>query len=336
MNTFVRETLYQNEPCVELSAGGYYALFAPKIGGLMLRLKNLKDDLEILRFSESFSIDDIKECPLIYGLPTLYLPNRYYQGVLKTSDATYNLPINDTEFGNYIHGFIHLREYTVIEMKVLNDTAIVSAEYVYDENDEFFKTFPVKFRAVLTYTLSKKGLEHKFAITNLSDAVLPVSVAAHTTINCVFSEKSVKEDFSVSMNVVKKVVLDEHSTSTGELAELSEYDLAYKNATMNPLVTEINNDMYLVNPSDTDGNKFYGAKFFDKTTGQTICYESGSEYNYWLYWNGWAKSGYCCTEPMTGLINAPNIPLGYDITGYSELKKGECWTGYQYLYSFKN
>ena len=44
--------------------------------------------------------------PEIWGLPTLYLPNRFDGGVLRTSDGEYRLPINEERFGNHLHGFL--------------------------------------------------------------------------------------------------------------------------------------------------------------------------------------------------------------------------------------
>ena len=66
-------------------------------------------------------------------------------------------------------------------MEADENSAIVSAEYIYDENDEFYSTLPIKFKAVLTYTLSEKGLEHQYTITNLSETIVPVSVAVITS-----------------------------------------------------------------------------------------------------------------------------------------------------------
>ena len=335
LNTYLNEIIYQDEPCVELCAGGYYALFAPKIGGLMLRLKDVKNNFEILRFSESVSMQSIRENPVVHGLPTLYLPNRLHNGLLKTSEKTYNLPINEPAFGNFIHGFLHLREYTVTKISVIEDSATVSAEYIYDEKDEFFKFLPISFKAIITYTLSEKGLEQNFTIENLSTAVLPVGVASHTAMNCIFSDNSNKDDLRININVDKKLPLNEHLVSTGELLELNEYDLQYKNGTLNPLTTSIDNDMYSVLDVELNDKFFYGVKISDCKTGETICYETGKEYKFWLLWNEWGNKGYCCPEPMSWMIDAPNLPLFDDKTGYVELKKGEKWSGYQHIFSYK-
>ena len=141
----------------------------------------------------------------------------------------------------------------------------------------------------MLYEVITKGLEHQYTITNLSQTIVPVSVACHTAINCVFSENSNPDDLRMSMNVLKRLELDKSSNCTGEIFDLNEHDLTYKNAEMNPKTTVIDNEMYLVSDKDSDGNDFYGVKFFDVKTGQTICYEAGQEYKYWLVWNEWAK-----------------------------------------------
>lgn len=53
-------------------------------------MQDVENDIEIFRYDESLSVEDLKKSPEVYGLPTLYLPNRLANGVLKVSDATYH------------------------------------------------------------------------------------------------------------------------------------------------------------------------------------------------------------------------------------------------------
>ena len=100
--------------CIQLCAGGYTALIAPGIGSNVLRLHDDAHGVEFFRWDENNTPEDIKQSAEVWGLPTLYLPNRFADGVLKTSDATYQLPVNEAApFHNHIHGFLHKREHTV-------------------------------------------------------------------------------------------------------------------------------------------------------------------------------------------------------------------------------
>ncbi len=333
VNTFINDVDYQGENCLEMSAGGYIALFDYELGGLMLRLYDEKNDIEILRFDENVPMARIKEAPVIWGWPLLYLPNRLDGGRLKTSDSEYSFPINEIDFNNYIHGFLHLRKYEIIKREVKSDCVIVSAQYVYGENDEMFKHFPVKFKAVITYTLSEDGLEQDFEMTNLSDKALPVGVASHTAIKCPFSKDGDEADLRLKICADKKVPFGDRFLNTGEISQPDADDMRFINGEVNPLTEIIDNQMFLGCDDEFDSKPFYGVRISDVKTGKTICYQTGKEYKFWLVWNEWANKGYCCPEPMSWMVNAPNMTLSPEITGYTEIKNGESWCGYQRIYT---
>ena len=50
-------------------------------------------------------------------------------------------------------------------------------------------------------------------------------------------------------------------------------------------------------------------------------------------WNDGGDKGYFCPEPMTAMINAPNLALDDEVTGYRELKKGETFKCWQRFYT---
>ena len=131
---------FNGTTCVKLSAGGYEALVAYEIGSNVIRLRDNKNGIEFFRFKDDNSADNIKQSAEVWGLPTLYLPNRFADGVLKTSDAVYHLPVNErAPYNNHIHGFLHKRVHEVVEHKADDNCAWVKTRYVYDENDEFFQ-----------------------------------------------------------------------------------------------------------------------------------------------------------------------------------------------------
>ena len=141
---------YKGKEAVALTAGKYKAIVAPFLGSNVIRMQDVENDIEIFRYDESLSVEDLKKSPEVYGLPTLYLPNRLANGVLKVSDATYHFPLNDP-LGNHIHGFLHKREHTLVSATVDGKKAIAKTEYIYDKNDEFFETYPVSFKAEFTF-----------------------------------------------------------------------------------------------------------------------------------------------------------------------------------------
>ena len=99
---------FKGETCIELIAGDFRALIAPFNGSNVMKLENTALDIDILRNDLSLSPAELIAAAEVYGMPTLYLPNRLSHGNLKTSDAMYHFPCNDP-LGNHLHGFLHKR-----------------------------------------------------------------------------------------------------------------------------------------------------------------------------------------------------------------------------------
>lgn len=316
---------FNGTTCVKLCAGGYSALVAYEIGANVIRLRDEKNAVEFFRFKADNPADNIKQSAEVWGLPTLYLPNRFADGFLKTSDAVYQLPVNEkAPYNNHIHGFLHKRTHEVVEHNADENSAWLKTRYVYDENDEFFQYMPIKFTAEYTFTLSENGLEQKIKFTNNSDKMMPMSLASHTTINSPFADGSKEGDIRLYVPIGKKCELNDRCLPTEQLIAPSKYDLEYKTGKC-PVLTDISNDMYFGEYLDLDHEKFHGVIAEDISTGKKICYEVSDEYKFWIIWNDRGFNGYFCPEPMTAMIDAPNLSLPADVTGYSEVKPNESY-----------
>ena len=329
--------LFKNQECVMLKADRYTAVIANKIGSSVLRLRDDELKVEVFRYKDDITMETINEAREIWGLPTLYLPNRFDGGVLKTSDAVYNLPVNEPEFNNHLHGFVQNRVHQIKELFAdkENDTAVLVTYYDYDENDEFFKYFPLKFKISYTFTLSKDGLKQEIALTNLSDKKLPVSICTHTCINAPFCDGGNEADMTLSVPIEKKCELDDRNLPTERLIELSDWDKEYKNGVKMPTLQDISNDMYTACMNKLDGKDFYGCYATDNKKGIRLCNEVSREFKFWNIWNHEGDKGYFCPEPMTAMINAPNLSLERDISGYTELSKGQAFTCWQRFFTKK-
>ncbi len=328
-------TEFNGMPCVKLSAGGYEALVAYEIGSNVIRLRNNDEGMEFFRFNAENSPETIKQSAEVWGLPTLYLPNRFADGVLKTSDAVYQLPVNEkAPYNNHIHGFLHKRVHEVVEYKSDNNCAWVKTRYIYDENDEFFQYLPVKFVAEYTFTLSEQGLEQDIVFINTSsDKVLPMSLASHTTINAPFVDGAKEEDIRLTVPVGKKCELNERCLPTEKLKTLTMWDLEYKSGTKCPVLQVVDNDMYIAESTELNGEKFYGVIAEDTASGKKLCYEVSEEYKFWIIWNDRGFNHYFCPEPMTAMIDAPNLSLSADVTGYTEVKPGQKYHSHSRFFS---
>lgn len=325
---------FNGTTCVKLSAGGYEALVAYEIGSNVIRLRDNDNGVEFFRFRADNSADTIRQSAEVWGLPTLYLPNRFADGVLKTSDAVYHLPVNEkAPYNNHIHGFLHKRVHEVVEHKADDNCAWVKTRYVYDEKDEFFQYLPVKFTAEYTFTLSRYGLEQTIRFTNNSNKMMPMSLASHTTINSPFVDGGKEGDIRLTVPIGKKCELNDRCLPTERLKSLTMYDLEYKTGNKCPVLQDISNDMYFGECTDLDHEKFHGVIAEDTASGKKICYEVSDEYKFWIIWNDRGFNGYFCPEPMTAMIDAPNLSLSADVTGYREIRPGDSFETHQHFFT---
>lgn len=321
------KVIFKGIEAVELKFGGYRAVVVPSLGTNVMRFRDEEKGMEIFRYSDELSIAEFMQSPEIWGLPTLYLPNRHDHGVLRTSDAVYYLPVNETKFKNHLHGFLHKRPHKIKEMSADKDHAFVRTAYTYDENDFFFNCFPVKFTAEITIELSKDGLKHTLTLKNKSKVMMPISVATHTTIKAPFVDGAKQEDITLQVPAVKKIQFNKKRwLPNGRQSALNAYDKEYADGVKCPVLRDICNDMYTAGTVKLDGKDFYGCVMTDKASGKKICYEVDDKYKFWIVWNHEGFMNYFCPEPMTAQINAANMDIPREQSGYTEIKPNESCT----------
>lgn len=270
MKTSCKEIQLDGAPVIEMKAGGYLAIIAPTVGSNIARLRDCSHKIEILRYHKKSPIKKLTASPEVYGMPTLYIPNRLNHGRLRVSDAVYQLPVNEGRFQNYIHGFLHKRNHTVTEAAVDGGKAIVKTQYIYDEKDLFFEYFPVSFQADYEFILDETGMHYSFTLTNLSDRQMPYGVCNHTAFKAPFVKGGKGKDIRIQIPAVKRCVMNERRLPTGELKALSAYDEKYVNGTQLVNKVPIDNDMYVVKTGELDGRPFYGAIMTEQVTGKRI------------------------------------------------------------------
>ena len=323
------EYIFKGEKTARLEAGRYSAVIAYTMGGSVLRLRDDENRIDIFRYRDDVTADTINEAREIWGLPTLYLPNRFDRGVIKTSDATYNMPINETLLDNFIHGFVHKREHKLELCEVQGDRAVCRISFEYDERDEMFEYFPLKFKWTITFTLSEEeGLKQEIELESRADKALPVSVCTHTCINAPIVDGGELSQVTFEVPVGRRCILDERCLPTEELKDLDDYDKKYKSGEMQAVLHDISNDMYTATETKLDGKPFYGVIITDRQSGRRVINEVSREFKFWNMWNDRGSNGYFCPEPMTAMINSPNLSLPREVSGYTELKNGEkftCW-----------
>ena len=324
---------YKGKDVIFLACGRYTATIAPFLGSNIMRMQDTENEIDFFRNDESLSPEELQESAEVYGFPTLYLPNRLSNGILKCSDHTYQFPINDP-LGNSIHGFLHKREHEIVSAETVDGKAVARTAYTYDEKDPFFETYPVSFKAEFTFTLSEEGMDYEFTMTNLSDRQLPYGVCNHTAFNGPFVKGAEPLDTRIYVPIGDKWQLSAKCIPTLDFTELDHHDKQYLTGSMIPVKHIIDNDVYYAEEGEVDDKPFYGALVSDLGSGKQIRYEVCRDFKYWIIWNDRGDKGYFCPEPSTWIIDAPNLPLPAEETGYAELAPGESKTVTEKIYSY--
>lgn len=317
-----QKIIFKDTECIELSAANYRAVICP-LGCQVLRMTHKNPDCEIFRFDENVTLDEILEAPAVWGLPTMYLPNRFDGGVIKTSDGEYHMPINEPDFGNYIHGFTFKRKYEIVSFDADENEARLTARFVYDKNDEMYELFPLDFVMTISFTLGEGGLSQKISLQNLSSKALPVSIATHTCISSPLVVGGNEADMRLKIGIGKKCGLTERFIPDEKLYELGESDIEYKDGTKVPTLQVLENDMYTGGENEFSGKPFYGTAVYDVKNRVALINEVCSEFKFFNIWNHNGDKHYFCPEPMTAMINSPNLSLPREVSGYRELSGGE-------------
>jgi aldose 1-epimerase len=317
-------TKFKGFEAVKIIADDAYAIIVPELGSNVVRFRDDAKGIDVFRYEDNVSGAEMDAQREVWGLPSLYLPNRFGKGILRTSDALYQLPINEPAFGNHIHGFLHKRKHSLKSNGIIKEknTVYAETEYVYDKNDEFYQYFPVDFianvRIELTYKDGSPRLYHNIKLNNISAKQLPVSLCTHTAFKAPFVEGGEGKDITLEIPVLSRIDIDKSTwLPTGKPnLPLTEYDETYKYGKSCPVYRDICNEMYALDINSENVSKVI---IKDTKTGGGIINILSSIYKFLIVWNDGGNKGYFCPEPMTAQIDAPNLAIPPDESGYFEL-----------------
>ena len=139
-----------------------------------LTLATLENPFDWLWATEQFSSGEERASRC--GIPILFpFPGRIRNGTFRWKDRDYQLETNDGQ-GNAIHGFVHTRQWTIVEQHVDRLIGEISSETYADELSELW---PGQFRLRADYHLFADRLVTRFTVENSGDEPLPFGLGLH-------------------------------------------------------------------------------------------------------------------------------------------------------------
>jgi len=106
--------------------------------------------------------------------------NRVEDGKYSFEGKTYQLPRNEVEKNNAIHGLLYTRRFEVFDTQVSSETASVTLLYSYDGSTA---GFPFPFDFFVTYSFTKTTLDVIMKVVNTGSTSFPFTIGWHPYFN---------------------------------------------------------------------------------------------------------------------------------------------------------
>ena len=157
----------QSRVDINLRAGGLLTRFDVAIENELLNILKLP-------FSEQYPLESNPYHPSAVLTPWV---NRVRNGNYSFEGRNYQLPINEPNLGNAIHGLLARAPFVVTESHATEETAHIRISHTY-AGDE--KGFPFPFTFSIDYTLERKrGLRVSFNAENIGATNMPFACGWH-------------------------------------------------------------------------------------------------------------------------------------------------------------
>ncbi|OXM13221.1 aldose 1-epimerase [Paenibacillus herberti] len=320
------EGIYQGQKAIYLRAGTYEAVMLPEIGGNMIAFRDLTTGYRFLREPSQEDMSKFRETSTVWGIPVLFPPNRFEDGRFPFRDRIYQLPVNEPERDNHLHGFLYQVPWEVESFGSKGEESFVTVSVRVDEEHSAYRRLPFRYTVKLHYTLSPDGLAQRVTVRNDGQEAMPCLLAFHTTLNVPFAPGSKESDYRMKLTVGQRWEMNERMLPTGRYLPLEPQEEAMKGEGVDPFWTSLDHH-YTVEPQNGRNRM----ELTDTKRNVTLVYDVGTSYKQWMLYNNGGKD-FVCPEPQVNLVNAPNTNLPAEEIGLFSLEPGDIWEERARLY----
>jgi aldose 1-epimerase len=288
---------------VEISTSHWIANINVEAGGNLFRLFHRSSRIEVLRTPPS--VEHLTAQPEMYGIPVLFPPNRIGGGMFNFQGRDYHLPINEKDRGNHLHGLVLGKPWHL--EAVGQDFCIMDYKFIATAG------FPHDFKLTMCYEFKPEGVFQRFAIRNCSPCPMPFGLGFHTAFNLPCGAFATVTASNEYWEILRPSCLP-----SGKLIACEQADQKFEDdravSLHCPIIT-----------GTIDNRSFRGMAITYPGRAIKLYYEVDECYRHWCLWNGGGKQSFFCAEPMTWMVNAPNLDLLPEVTGMQVLNPGESW-----------
>ena len=300
----IQSEAWQGEPSLLLSGGGYSARILPRFGANCVSLRH-ESGAVLLR--EPKDPQTLAAAPNVYGLPLLFPPNRIRDGHFSFGGRSYDFPINEPARHHHIHGLLSTTPFSCEGGAAFTFRADAEHPYL---------SFPHAFTVTRAFALDEGGLVQTLTVRNDSALPMPLGTGFHAAWSVPLFPGQSPLDCRLHIPVRRHWLHDPQTIiPTGEtvtdsplLRALRESTLVPEREALSCLLELDDGPVRLITPR-----------------GDLVCTREAG-YPFLMLWNGGGGQGFVCPEPQSWLVDAPNLPLPQEISGFTALAPGQSAT----------
>lgn len=236
-------------------------------------------------------------------------PNRIEDGRFIYGGRTYQLPINETDRNNHIHGYVSNAPFQVIDEGKHGGATCVKLRYS-SAIDMRYASQDLRFTIILYYRLFDGELIQTLFIKNDENIPLPIGLGQHTALCVPFFPNAHPEDYRIQIPVKEEWLLDRvRILPTGKVQSDSALCKLLRRGQLIPCAQPLSSLFRL------EGSC---VKLMDLSSGSSVSM-SLFGYPFIMLWNQGGSHSFVCCEPQTWATNAPRLSLGQEETGFFPL-----------------
>lgn len=161
-------------------ATGSEAWILPRVGANCVKFETRVDGEPLAVIGLPADWSAFHNRPTLFGAAVLApFPGRVRGGRFRFLGAEYQLPINEPDAGNALHGWVSRRPWTVLETNADDQGARATLQISSDDQPDRAEIFPFSLRLTVTIVLSGGRLRHSFVAENPGDAPMPFGLGLH-------------------------------------------------------------------------------------------------------------------------------------------------------------
>lgn len=216
---------------------------------------------------------------ILFGTPVLFPPNRIEDGEFSFNGTDYQLPVNEPELNNHIHGFVSDR---LFHIKSQSESALTA---VFDSTVDpaISAGFPHHFQVELDFELKGESIIKRCRIRNLSDSDMPAGFGWHTSF--IFNAAT----DSMQVSVGEQWELNDRNLPTGQ-KENADLPMSLEGVMLDDAFTD---------------NGERTASIIRPDEKIRIDYQISGAFTNWVIFH--EGKGFICPEPYTWITNAPHL-----------------------------